>query len=69
MEDKINNLRTILFYSLFSVFTSSHITYLAERIGLYGGLFNTTAITQNFQIFILIISTLILLLLCITVTV
>lgn len=51
----------ILFYSLLSAFTSFHIIYLEKGIGLYGGLFNITAITQTFQIFILIISILILL--------
>ena len=51
----------ILFYSLLSAFTSFHIIYLEKGIGLYGGLFNITAITQTFQIFILIISLLILL--------
>jgi len=51
----------ILLYSLFSALTSFHITYLEKGVGLYGGLFNITAITQNFLIFILIISTLILL--------
>lgn len=51
----------IIFYSLFSALTSFHITYLEKGVGLYGGLFNITAITQSFQIFIFIISLLILL--------
>jgi NADH-ubiquinone oxidoreductase chain 2 len=51
----------ILLYSLFSALSSFHIIYLEKGIGLYGGLFNITAITQTFQIYILIISILILL--------
>jgi NADH-ubiquinone oxidoreductase chain 2 len=51
----------ILLYSLFSALTSFHITYLEKGVGLYGGLFNITAIIQNFQIFILLVSALILL--------
>ena len=38
-----------------------YITYLEKGIGLFGGLFNITAITQTFQIFILIICVIILL--------
>ena len=51
----------IIFYSLISAVTSFHIIYLEKGVGLYGGLFNITAITQSFQIFIFIISILILL--------
>lgn len=51
----------IVFYSLLFALTSFHITYLEKGIGLYGGLFNITAINQSFQIFIFIISLLILL--------
>jgi NADH-ubiquinone oxidoreductase chain 2 len=51
----------IIFYSLASAYTSFHITYLEKGIGLYGGLFNVTAITQSFQIFILLICGIILL--------
>ena len=51
---------TILFYCLCSAFTSFYITYLEKGVGLYGGLFNITAITQTFQIFIFLISILIL---------
>ena len=51
----------ILLYCLFSALTSFHIIYLEKGVGLYGGLFNITAIIQNFQIFMIIISTLILL--------
>ena len=51
----------IIFYSFLSALTSFHITYLEKGIGLYGGLFNITPIVQTFQIFILIVSFLILL--------
>jgi NADH-ubiquinone oxidoreductase chain 2 len=51
----------IIFYSIISAFTSFYIPCLEKGIGLYGGLFNATAITHSFQIFILIISGLILL--------
>jgi len=45
----------ITLYSLISAYTTLYITYLEKGIGLYGGLFNITAITHIFQIFILII--------------
>lgn len=51
----------ILIYSLFSALTSFHLTYLEKGIALYGGLFNISAIIQSFQIFIFLISILILL--------
>lgn len=51
----------IVFYSLISTYTTLYITYLEKGIGLYGGLFNITAITHIFQIFILIICGIILL--------
>jgi NADH-ubiquinone oxidoreductase chain 2 len=51
----------IVFYSLMSSYTTLYITYLEKGIGLYGGLFNITAITQIFQIFILLICGIILL--------
>src|SRR6201991_5046810 len=51
----------IVFYSLISSYTTLYITYLEKGIGLYGGLFNITAITQIFQIFILLICGIILL--------
>jgi NADH-ubiquinone oxidoreductase chain 2 len=50
----------IVFYSLIATMTSFHITYLEKGIGLYGGLFNVTCITHSFQIFILLISGIIL---------
>ena len=52
----------IIFYSILSSYITFFITYLEKGIGLYGGLFNITAITHTFQIFILIISGIILLL-------
>jgi len=51
----------IVFYSLISSYTTLYITYLEKGVGLYGGLFNITAITQIFQIFILIVCGIILL--------
>jgi NADH-ubiquinone oxidoreductase chain 2 len=51
----------IIFYSFISSYTTLYITYLEKGIGLYGGLFNITAITQIFQIFILMICSIILL--------
>jgi NADH-ubiquinone oxidoreductase chain 2 len=51
----------IVFYSFISTYTTLYITYLEKGIGLYGGLFNITAITQIFQVFILIICGIILL--------
>ena len=51
----------ILFYSIFSAYNSFFLIYLEKGVGLYGGLFNITAITQSFQIFIILISLLILL--------
>jgi NADH-ubiquinone oxidoreductase chain 2 len=51
----------ILFYSIFSAYNSFFLVYLEKGVGLYGGLFNITAITQSFQIFIIFISILILL--------
>lgn len=50
----------ILLYSLFSALNCFYITYLEKGVSLYGGLFNVTSIIQSFQIFILLISTLIL---------
>jgi NADH-ubiquinone oxidoreductase chain 2 len=51
----------IILYSLISTYNTLYITYLEKGIGLYGGLFNITAITHVFQIFILIICGIILL--------
>lgn len=52
----------IVLYSILSSYNTFFITYLEKGIGLYGGLFNITAITHTFQIFILLISGIILLL-------
>ncbi|PZU82633.1 MAG: hypothetical protein DI529_14005 [Chryseobacterium sp.] len=52
----------IIFYSIISAYTTYFITYLEKGIGLYGGLFNVTAITHTFQIFVLLICGIILLL-------
>lgn len=52
----------IVFYSLIANILSTHITYLDKGISLYGGLFNATCITHTFQIFILIVCSIILLL-------
>jgi len=51
----------IIFYSLIASILSFHITYLQKGIGLYSGLFNVTPITHSFQIFILLVSGIILL--------
>ena len=50
----------ILFYSLFSALNNFYLIYLEKGVGLYGGLFKITALTQSFQIFIIFISLLIL---------
>lgn len=51
----------IIIYSLIASHTSFYVTYLEKGIGLYGGLFNTTSIIHTFQIFILVITGIILL--------
>ena len=51
----------IIFYSIISIMSSFHLTYLQTGIGLYGGLFNVTPITHSFQIFILLVCGIILL--------
>ena len=50
----------VLLYCSFFAFISLFINSLANGIGLYGGLFHATAITQIFQIFIFLISSVIL---------
>ena len=50
----------ILFYCFFSALDSLYLTYLEKGIGLYGGLFKVTALSQSFQIFIFLISMIIL---------
>lgn len=51
----------IVFYSMVSSVLSFHITYLQKGIGLYGGLFTVTPVTHSFQIFILLVSGIIIL--------
>jgi NADH-ubiquinone oxidoreductase chain 2 len=51
----------IVNFSLISAYTTLYISYLEKGIGVYGGLFNVTAITHVFQMFILIICAIILL--------
>ena len=50
----------ILFYCIILSYKNLFITYLDEGIGLFGGLFFTSSITQSFHIFIFVISFLIL---------
>jgi NADH-ubiquinone oxidoreductase chain 2 len=50
----------ILFYCIFLSYNNLFITYLDNGIGLFGGLFYTSSITQTFHILIFIISLLIL---------
>lgn len=49
----------VLLYSSIIAINSLFISSLAKGIGLYGGLFHATAITQNFHIFIFILSAII----------
>jgi hypothetical protein len=53
---------TVLLSSIILANSSLFVTNLASGIGLYGGLFHATSITQVFQIFIFIVSAIILLL-------
>ena len=50
----------ILLYSIYLSYNNLFITYLDNGIGLFGGLFYTSSITQSFHILIFIISILIL---------
>ena len=50
----------VLFYCIFLSYNNLFITYLDNGIGLFGGLFFTSSITQSFHILIFIISLLIL---------
>lgn len=52
----------IAFYAIVSAYTTYYLTYLEKGLSLYGGLFNVTAITHTFQIYILMICAIILLL-------
>jgi len=47
---------TILLHSSILAIISLFLNCLSNGIGLYGGLFQTTSITQIFQIFIFLIS-------------
>ena len=50
----------VLLYSSLVAMASLYVTYLDRGIGLYGGLFHATSITQIFHIFIFLISAIIL---------
>jgi NADH-ubiquinone oxidoreductase chain 2 len=50
----------VLLYSSLVALTGLYFTYLDRGIGLYGGLFHATSTTQIFQIFIFLISSIIL---------
>jgi NADH-ubiquinone oxidoreductase chain 2 len=50
----------VLLYSSLLAFNSLYISFLDRGIGLFGGLFHATSTTQIFQIFIFIISMVIL---------
>lgn len=51
----------ILFYSFISMYKIFNMDYLENGVSLYGGLFNITSVTHTFQIFICIVSVIILL--------
>ena len=53
---------TILVISAFIAYYNLSVLLLAKGIGIFGGLFHTTAITNSFHIFILLITSVILLL-------
>lgn len=50
----------ILSYSAFIALSSAYWVFLYRGIGLFGGLFHATSITQNFHIFIFLVSIIIL---------
>src|ERR1700751_1992896 len=50
----------VLFYCIYLSYNNLFITYLDNGIGLFGGLFYTSSITQTFHILIFVISLLIL---------
>lgn len=52
----------ILMYCIISAYNSTYLTNIEKGLGLYNGLFNATDITQIFQAFIFITSSIILLL-------
>jgi NADH-ubiquinone oxidoreductase chain 2 len=47
---------TVLLYSSLLGMNSLYVNYLDTGVGLYGGLFHVTSITQIFHIFIFLIS-------------
>lgn len=51
---------TILLYSSIVAFNSLDVAFLDKGLGLYGGLFHATSITQTFQIFIFLICVIVL---------
>jgi NADH-ubiquinone oxidoreductase chain 2 len=53
---------TILIFSISIAFKNLYLLFLSRGIGLFGGLFHTTSITNFFHIFIFLISSIILLL-------
>jgi NADH-ubiquinone oxidoreductase chain 2 len=53
---------SILFYSIIITYNNLYFLFLNKGIGLFSGLFHTTSITNVFHIFILLISSVILLL-------
>ena len=53
---------TILVISAFIAYDNLYFLFLNKGIGIFGGLFHTTATTNSFHIFILLISSVILLL-------
>lgn len=64
-EDSIIYSRTtilILLYSTLIVYNNLHYSFLNTGIGILGGLFHTTCTTNVFHVFILLVSSIILLL-------
>ena len=53
---------SILFYSIIITYNNLYFLFLNKGIGIFGGLFHTTSTTNAFHIFILVISSVILLL-------
>ncbi|RYE15350.1 MAG: hypothetical protein EOP34_03590 [Rickettsiales bacterium] len=49
-----------LLLSCFICYNNLYVINLEKGIGLYGGIFNVTPITQSFNIFILLVSSIIL---------
>ena len=50
----------VLFYCIYLAYNNLFLTYLDNGIGLFGGLFYTSSITQIFHILIFLVSLLIL---------